>query len=68
MILPKGGFVYLVTGTMYAGKTTELIRTLWNDQELCKQMGEAGQKKVVREYSGEVYYHHLIRVYEKVLS
>jgi len=28
MILPKGGFIYLVTGTMYAGKTTELIRTL----------------------------------------
>lgn len=28
MILPKGGFIYLITGTMYAGKTTELIRTL----------------------------------------
>jgi len=28
MILPKGGFIHLITGTMYAGKTTELIRHL----------------------------------------
>jgi len=28
MILPKGGFIYLIAGTMYAGKTTELIRML----------------------------------------
>jgi thymidine kinase len=28
MITPKSGYVYLICGSMYAGKTTELIRSL----------------------------------------
>lgn len=46
----------------------EKVRYLWERPELCRQMGEAGRKKALREYSTERYYERLIICYEKAID
>ena len=43
------------------------IRYLWEHPELCREMGEAGREKALREYSPEIYYKRLMAVYEKAI-
>ncbi len=60
------------TGLLFEpGNVAELahkIRLLWSNPDLCQQMGAAGRRKAVRQYSEEVYYDRLIAVYEKAIQ
>lgn len=44
------------------------IRYLWDHPDLCRQMGQAGREKVLREYSLQRYYDRLMAAYEKVFD
>lgn len=44
---------------------TEKIDFLWNRPDLCQEMGAAGQKKALAEYSAEKFYARLMMIYEK---
>jgi glycosyltransferase involved in cell wall biosynthesis len=46
----------------------EKIQYLWDNPDMCKEMGRAGRAKVLREYSSEKYYQRLMDVYNKVLD
>ena len=46
----------------------EKMKLLWNNPELCRQMGRAGKEKVLREYSENVYYERLMGVYMKAMT
>ena len=39
------------------------LRMLWENPQLCLQMGAAGRQKAIREYSPDVYYERLLTVY-----
>ena len=45
----------------------EAIVRLWNDEGLCRSMGEAGMEHV-KQYSDEAYVSHLLTAYNKVLA
>lgn len=57
------------TGLLFEpGNAAELagkIRYLWDRPELCREMGEAGRKKVLAEYNSERYYERLMTTYER---
>lgn len=61
-----------VTGLLFqAGDPTDLaekIRNLWTHPDLCRQMGQAGREKAIREYSEDVYYKRLMAVYKKAIA
>jgi len=71
-----GGIPELVedgkTGLLFEpGNPKELsskMKLLWESPDLCKQMGQAGREKVVREYKEDVYYKGLIAIYRKALQ
>jgi len=76
VIAPRlGGFPEIVddgrTGLLFEpGNVEDLackIQTLWNDPQLCREMGEAGYQKVVTQYSPEKYYQRLMDVYKEAL-
>jgi len=46
----------------------EKMKQLCENSELAKKMGQAGQEKLNREYSEEIYYLRLMRVYEQALT
>jgi glycosyltransferase involved in cell wall biosynthesis len=48
-----------------AKKLSEKIKYLWERPLLCKQMGQAGRQKALREYSPEKCYERLIMIYQK---
>jgi glycosyltransferase involved in cell wall biosynthesis len=58
-----------VTGLLFeAGNADDLaekINYLWEHPELCRQMGEAGREKALREYTPNTYYRRLMDVYQK---
>jgi len=61
-----------VTGLLFepgnAEDLAEMIRYLWERPELCRQMGQAGREKVLREYTPERYYKRLMAVYERAIE
>lgn len=61
-----------VTGLLFdpgnADDLAEKIYYLWEKPDLCRKMGQAGRKKVLREYSPERYYKRLMVVYEKAIE
>ncbi len=61
-----------VTGLLFepgnAADLAEKIRSLWDRPAACKQMGQAGREKALREYSSERYYERLMAVYEKAVA
>ncbi len=61
-----------VTGLLFEpGNTSELaekIEYLWNRQDLCEEMGEAGFRKAREEYSEARYYERLMDIYKKALA
>jgi len=46
----------------------EKIQYLWDRPQLCKQMGQAGREKALREYSPEKCYERLIAIYQKAIK
>jgi glycosyltransferase involved in cell wall biosynthesis len=44
------------------------IKLLWENPDLCRQMGEAGRGKALREYSGDIYYRRLITAYQTAIN
>lgn len=60
------------TGLLFEpGNSDELaqkIKYLWERPELCKQMGQAGQEKAMREYSSDRYYERLIDLYQRAVE
>ncbi len=70
-----GGLPYLVddgiTGALFEpGSPEDLarqIRRLWEDPQLCEQMGKAGRQKVTQQYSQNAYYYNLMAVYQKAI-
>ena len=61
-----------VTGLHFeAGNAEELankIKFLWANPDLCRQMGQAGRKKALQEYSGDVYYRRLLNAYQTAIA
>lgn len=61
-----------VTGLLFRpGNPTDLaekIRNLWTHPDLCRQMGQAGREKAIREYSEDVYYKRIMAVYKKAIE
>jgi glycosyltransferase involved in cell wall biosynthesis len=60
------------TGLLYDPANKEdlaqKIEFLWNNPELCREMGKAGQEKARAEYSEEKFYERLMTIYEKALQ
>ncbi|PHR28094.1 MAG: lipopolysaccharide N-acetylglucosaminyltransferase [Desulfotalea sp.] len=58
-----------ITGLLYeAGNTQDLakkINYLWDNPKLCREMGVAGRKKALQEYTPDTYYNRLIDAYQK---
>lgn len=58
-----------VTGLLFEpGNGDDLaqkIRHLWNKPQLCREIGQAGREKALREYSPDKCYRRLMAVYEK---
>jgi glycosyltransferase involved in cell wall biosynthesis len=46
----------------------EKIQYLWNRPQLCKQMGQAGREKALRDYSPDKCYERVIAIYQKAIS
>lgn len=61
-----------ITGLLYEpGNVSELaarIQTLWQDVDLCKQLGYAGRKKLEEKYGAEKLMDRLIGIYEKLMK
>jgi glycosyltransferase involved in cell wall biosynthesis len=61
-----------VTGLLVEpGKPKDLadkIRYLWDHPDVCREMGQAGRKKALQEYSEQKYYERLMNLYKKVLD
>ena len=51
-----------------AHQLAECIENLWSKKSLCRQMGHAARSKVEREYSSELHYEHLMKVYRNLLN
>ena len=51
-----------------AQQLAECIENLWSNKSLCRQMGHAARYKVEREYSSELHYEHLMKVYRNLLN
>jgi glycosyltransferase involved in cell wall biosynthesis len=61
-----------ITGFLFEpGNVDELagkMRLLWENPDLCRQMGRAGRKLVSDEHSEDAYYRDLLDVYEKAIE
>jgi glycosyltransferase involved in cell wall biosynthesis len=59
------------TGLLYEpGNITELterIRMLWQNPALCRQLGDAGKRKLQEEYAVDRLLDRLLAIYEKVI-
>jgi glycosyltransferase involved in cell wall biosynthesis len=44
------------------------MKLLWENPELGQKMGQAGREKAIREYSEDVYYCRLLKIYEKAIE
>jgi len=61
-----------ITGFLFEpGNIKELIikiQLLWNNPSLCLKMGMAGREKAIREFSEDVYYKRLMKIYKKAIE
>lgn len=51
-----------------SGSLAATLERLWANPRFCRVFGSAGRDKVLREYSRDVYYRRLMRVYERALG
>ena len=61
-----------LTGSLFEpGNPEDLVRQvrrLWENPQLCRQMGIAGRQKVMREYNEDAYFHNLMAVYQAAIQ
>jgi glycosyltransferase involved in cell wall biosynthesis len=61
-----------ITGLLYepgdANELADRIRTLWQNPDLCKKLGEGGRKKVQKDYAADRLLDRLMGIYEKVIK
>jgi glycosyltransferase involved in cell wall biosynthesis len=61
-----------ITGLAFEpGNAEELadnICYLWDRPDLCREIGQAGREKALREYSPDKYYQRLMAVYKKAIE
>ena len=61
-----------VTGLLFEpGNAEELadkMKLLWDNPDLCRQMGQAGREKAMREYNEDVYYERLMAAYQRAIE
>jgi glycosyltransferase involved in cell wall biosynthesis len=61
-----------VTGLLFdPGDPVDLarkIKMLWDNDDLCGQMGQIARKKAINEYSEESYYTKLMAIYKKAIQ
>ena len=61
-----------VTGFLFdPGKIKELMskmKLLWENEDLCREMGKAARRKAMQDYSEDVYYKRLMAVYKKAIE
>jgi glycosyltransferase involved in cell wall biosynthesis len=61
-----------VTGLLFepgdAQDLADKLRYLWERPQLCRQMGEAGKARAVKEYGGDAHYERLMAIYEEALG
>ena len=61
-----------VTGFLFEpGNAEDLsikMRLLWENSVLCRQMGQAGQQKVLRKYTEDIYFRNLMAAYQKAIQ
>jgi glycosyltransferase involved in cell wall biosynthesis len=50
------------------GDLARQVRYLWDDPQLCRRMGIAGQQEVMREYTEDAYFHNLMAVYQAAIQ
>jgi glycosyltransferase involved in cell wall biosynthesis len=71
-----GGLPYVVddgvTGSLFEPRNADdlarKVRHLWGHPQLCKQMGRAGQQKVLREYTEAAYFQNLMAIYQTAIQ
>lgn len=60
-----------VTGLLFepgnAEELAEKVRYLWDRPDICRQMGQAGRDKALREYSHERYYERIMGVFDQAI-
>src|SRR5262249_35828471 len=60
------------TGLLFEpGNATQLadrIRELWQSPSRCREMGQAGRERALREYSRQTYYDRISNVFKAVLA
>ena len=61
----KNGFIFDIDNTE---QLKNCILTYWNNIELAKQHGENGYKKVIENYTQDIYMRKLISIYEKLIE
>jgi len=61
-----------VTGLLFEpGNAEDLAKKmtfLWENPQLCRQMGQAGREKKIHEYTEASYYNRLLAVYEEAIK
>jgi glycosyltransferase involved in cell wall biosynthesis len=61
-----------VTGFLFEpGNVEDLakkMKRLWDNPDLCRQIGIGGREKAMRKYSEDIYYKHLMVVYERAIE
>ncbi len=61
-----------VTGLLFepgnASQLAERIRLLWDNPQLCRQMGAAGREKALRQYNEQLYYERLMAIYDSAIA
>jgi glycosyltransferase involved in cell wall biosynthesis len=61
-----------VTGLLFEpGNADDLamkIKRLWDNPQLCRDMGQAGRSKASREYSEQVYFQRLMDIYARAIE
>ncbi|MEQ8210915.1 MAG: glycosyltransferase [Lacipirellulaceae bacterium] len=51
-----------------AAQLADQVSSLWESPELCGELGSAGRRRALREYSEETYYQRLMSVYEAAMG
>jgi len=64
----KDNFNGLLFTTGNIDSLTTNIKKLWNDHDLAKELSDNGYNKVQNEYSGEVYYKKLEKIYNQLVK
>ncbi|MFZ5518909.1 MAG: glycosyltransferase family 4 protein [Candidatus Zhuqueibacterota bacterium] len=51
-----------------AAELADIMKRLWGNSELIKQMGQVGRERAIREYNEDTYYSRLNRIYTEAMT